>query len=117
MRITYSAIISSLFFFVSSFILPVWANDHQHHVMAHTHSLATTAAIYQSNGMIKKWDTNSVTIAHAPIAALKWPAMTMVFTLPSRDEITPLPVNTSVSFSFIQHADGYTLTTITPQQP
>ncbi|RYC47791.1 copper-binding protein [Pectobacterium zantedeschiae] len=117
MRITYSAIISSLIFFVSSFIFPVWANDHQHHAMMHTNPPAATTAVYQSSGIIKKWDTNSVTLSHAPIADLKWPAMTMAFTLPSSGEITPLPINTPVTFSFIQNDSGYILTAITPQQP
>jgi Cu(I)/Ag(I) efflux system protein CusF len=43
--------------------------------------------------------------------------MTMAFTLPSNGEITPLPVNTPVTFSFIQNDSGYILTAITPQQP
>ncbi|ACX88815.1 copper-binding protein [Pectobacterium parmentieri] len=116
MRITYSAIISSLIFFVSSFISPVWANDHQHHAMMHTTPPAATA-VYQTTGIVKQWNADSVTLSHAPVADLKWPAMTMAFTLPSTSEITPLAVNTPVTFSFIQTDSGYTLTAITPQQP
>ncbi|KFX21041.1 copper-binding protein [Pectobacterium betavasculorum] len=116
MRITYSAIISSLVFFVSSFTFPVWANDHQHHTMMHTNPPAVTA-VYHTTGMVKQWNADSVTLSHAPVANLKWPAMTMAFTLPSSGEITPLPVNTPVTFSFVQNDSGYTLTAITPQQP
>ncbi|MEI7238774.1 copper-binding protein [Pectobacterium brasiliense] len=117
MRTTYMALISSLIFSVSSFVFPVWANDHQHHAMMTTTPPAATTAAYQTTGIVKQWDTNSVTLSHAPIAELKWPAMTMAFALPSRGGITPLPVNTPVTFSFIQNDSGYTLTAITPQQP
>ncbi|MCL6360132.1 copper-binding protein [Pectobacterium polaris] len=117
MRITYIAMISGLVFSVSSFIFPVWANDHQHHAMPPTTSPAATTAVYQTTGIVKQWNADSVTLSHAPIADLKWPAMTMAFTLPSSSEIAPLPANTPVTFSFIQNDSGYILTAITPQQP
>ncbi|KHN52686.1 copper-binding protein [Pectobacterium fontis] len=117
MRITNIVMISSLIFSVSSIPFPVWANEHQHHAMVHTNPPATTTAVYHTTGMVKQWNADSVTLSHAPVDALKWPAMTMAFTLPSRGEITPLPVNTPVAFSFIQNDSGYILTAITPQQP
>ncbi|BES84144.1 hypothetical protein PEC302107_25880 [Pectobacterium araliae] len=117
MRITDMALISGLIFSVSSFTFPVWANDHQHHAMMPTTPPAATTAVYQTTGIVKQWNANSVTLSHAPVADLKWPAMTMAFTLPSTSEITPLAVNTPVTFSFIQNDIGYTLTAITPQQP
>ncbi|MEQ9900923.1 copper-binding protein [Pectobacterium punjabense] len=116
MRITYMALISSLILSVSSFAFPVWANDHQHHAMMHANSPAI-AAVYQTTGIVKQWNADSVTLSHAPVADLKWPAMTMAFMLPSSSEIAPLAVNTPVTFSFIQNDSGYTLTAITPQQP
>ncbi|TKY84421.1 copper-binding protein [Pectobacterium polonicum] len=117
MRITYMALISGLIFSVSSFIFPVWANDHQHHAMMPTNPPAATTTVYQTTGIVKQWNADRVTLSHAPVADLKWPAMTMVFTLPATGEITPLAVNTPVTFSFIQNDSGYTLTVITPQQP
>ncbi|MBQ4791848.1 cation transporter [Pectobacterium versatile] len=117
MRITYMALISGLIFSVSSFTFPVWANDHQHHAMMPTTPPAATTAVYQTTGVVKQWNADSVTLSHAPIADLKWPAMTMAFMLPSSGEITPLPVNTPVTFSFIQNENGYILTAITPKQP
>lgn len=116
MRITYLALISGLLFSVSSVTFPAWANDHQYHAMMHSTPAATTA-VYQSTGIVKQWNDDSVTLSHAPIADLKWPAMTMAFTLPSSGDIRPLPVNTPVTFSFFQNDSGYTLTAITPQQP
>ncbi|WEF13368.1 copper-binding protein [Pectobacterium actinidiae] len=117
MRITYMALISSLILSVSSTIFPAWATDHQHHAMMPTNPPAATTAVYQTTGIVKQWNTNSVTLSHAPIADLKWPAMTMAFTLPSSSELTPLAANTPVTFSFIQNESGYILTAITPQQP
>ncbi|MBA5237928.1 copper-binding protein [Pectobacterium aroidearum] len=116
MRITYLALFNSLILAVSSVTLPAWANDHQHHAMMHSTPAATTA-VYQSTGIVKQWNADSVTLSHAPVADLKWPAMTMAFTLPSGGDIRPLPVNTPVTFSFVQSDSGYTLTAITPQQP
>ncbi|MBA0205301.1 copper-binding protein [Pectobacterium aroidearum] len=116
MRITYLALFNSLILAASSVTLPAWANDHQHHAMMHSTPAATTA-VYQSTGIVKQWNADSVTLSHAPVADLKWPAMTMAFTLPSSGDIRPLPVNTPVTFSFVQSDSGYTLTAITPQQP
>ncbi|NUA46588.1 hypothetical protein HAT93_04350 [Dickeya solani] len=42
--------------------------------------------------------------------------MTMTFRLPANDNRAPLPQGSAVSFSFVQSADGYTLTAINPQQ-
>ncbi|QTF09307.1 copper-binding protein [Brenneria izadpanahii] len=110
MRTTYVAFIAGLF--LSS---PLWANDHQHHMMASPDTSAQK--IYQANGIVKQWDSDSVTISHAPIADLQWPAMTMAFRLPdSSGEFKPLPANTPVAFSFMQSDSGYTLTSITPRQ-
>lgn len=67
---------------------------------------APAAAASQGTGVIKAIDAKagSVTIQHGPIAALKWPAMTMPF------KITPallqgLKVGQKVSFS-VRVANG-----------
>ena len=48
---------------------------------ASTPGQATVAPGAQGSGVIKKLDAKggSVTLQHGPIAALKWPAMTMAF--------------------------------------
>ncbi|MCG8156845.1 copper-binding protein [Brenneria goodwinii] len=110
MRTTYVAFIAGLFLSA-----PLWANEHQHHAMSSP--AAPTPMVYQASGVVKQWDTQSVTLSHGPITDLHWPAMTMAFKLPDPfGEFKPLPVNTPVAFSFIQSDSGYTLTSITPQQ-
>ncbi|WP_192457192.1 copper-binding protein [Musicola keenii] len=74
------------------------------------------AALYQTTGTVKQWHADGVTLAHAAVPALRWPAMTMTFKLPADRQWSPLPQGTAVNFSFVQDADGYTLTAITPQQ-
>ncbi|MEE3660458.1 copper-binding protein [Brenneria sp. g21c3] len=113
MRTTYMAFIAGLLLSSS-----LWANEHQHYAPTSPDASKTAAKVYQASGIIKQWDTRSVTISHTPIADLQWPAMTMAFRLPdaSDEPLKPLPVNTPVAFSFIQSDSGYTLTNITPRQ-
>ncbi|ATZ93750.1 MULTISPECIES: copper-binding protein [Dickeya] len=77
---------------------------------------ADAAPVYRTTGTVKQWNASGVTLAHAAVPALRWPAMTMNFRLPANNHWTPLPQGSAVSFSFVQSADGYTLTDIKPQQ-
>src|SRR5512135_223650 len=71
-------------------------------------------ASYHTEGRIEQVDGDEVTIAHAPVAALKWPAMTMSFKRSSADGSTPLKVGDHVAFDFVEDAGEYRLTRITP---
>ena len=65
-------------FAVAALAGPAFAQaDHNMATMGH----AAMAADAQGTGIIKKLDlkAGSVTMQHGPIAALKWPAMTMAF--------------------------------------
>ncbi|PPZ25407.1 cation transporter, partial [Escherichia coli] len=96
---------------------PLWANEHQHHAMMPSDRASTiTTNVYQATGTVKQWNADSVTIAHSPVAALRWPAMTMTFKLPAGSTFTALATNTPVTFSFEQQDSCYILTSITPQQ-
>ena len=53
-------------------------------------------------------------LAHAPIAALKWPAMTMNFTVKNKELLQGLKVDEAVTFSFIQSGKDYIVTRIQP---
>ncbi|MEW6313872.1 MAG: copper-binding protein [Pseudomonadota bacterium] len=55
------------------------ATSHQHDMAAHE----TQAAMPQGTGVVKALKTGKVQIAHEPIPALDWPAMTMWFDLKS----------------------------------
>ncbi|NPE59593.1 copper-binding protein [Dickeya dadantii] len=119
------------------FSAPLLAEQHQTHTMTSdmsgmngmSHSMSgemnhngmssspsESSTVYHSSGIIKQWNASGVTLAHAAIPALRWPAMTMTFRLPANDNRAPLPLGSTASFSFVQSADGYTLTDITPQQ-
>jgi len=55
---------------------PALAQDHSH--MGHA---ATSTASAEGHGQIRKIDpkAGTLTLQHGPIAALKWPSMTMAF--------------------------------------
>ncbi|MEG0234297.1 MAG: copper-binding protein [Hafnia sp.] len=98
-----------------AFTTPIMANTgHDMSDMPHHES---SAASYHATGVVKSWSQESgVSLTHAPIPELHWPAMTMTFALPSVPAIKPLAVGSKVNFSFIQTESGYQLTEITPAQ-
>ncbi|PSH16060.1 hypothetical protein B7R74_17220 [Yersinia pseudotuberculosis] len=107
------------------FSFPLFATEavpmaHNHGAMINDSARAESPAAtpdYYSRGQIKAWHDTQVTIAHTAIPALNWPPMTMTFALPGTLAIEPLPIGTSVAFSFRQTDQGYQLTVISAQQP
>ena len=71
---------------------------------------AATAAVYKSTGRITAVDASGVTIAHAPVAALNWPEMTMAFGW--GDLPHDMVVGDTVAFSFRKGGAGYVLSAI-----
>ena len=71
-------------------------------------------ATYHTEGRIEQVDVDEVTIAHGPVAALKWPAMTMSFKRSSGDGTMPLNAGDHVAFDFVEEAGEYRLTRVTP---
>jgi Cu(I)/Ag(I) efflux system membrane fusion protein len=72
--------------------------------------VAATPTLYKSTGRVTAIDANGVTIAHAPVAALSWPEMTMAFgwgALPH-----DIAVGDAVAFSFHKGEAGYVLSAI-----
>ncbi|MBI1196233.1 MAG: efflux RND transporter periplasmic adaptor subunit [Phenylobacterium sp.] len=69
-----------------------------------TQSPAATAApaLYQSTGRIEQLKARSVTLSHEPVPALKWPAMTMAFTLADPRLARGFKVGDRVAFAFDQ---------------
>jgi Cu(I)/Ag(I) efflux system protein CusF len=74
-------------------------------------SAATTAS---ASGTVEAVDTaaKTITIAHGPIDALKWPAMTMTFKAPDVD-LTGLKQGDQVSFEITSTGMDGTVTKIT----
>lgn len=107
MRNVFTAVVFTLFFaFTAS------AAD-----MAMQDPSAKTAVEIHSQGVIKAWDEQKVSIAHQAIPALNWPPMTMSFLLPSSPSFAALPVGTAVDFSFLPIDGGYRLIAIAAARP
>lgn len=69
---------------------------------------AAKAVSHQASGQIESVDSaaGSVTLKHQPIASLKWPAMTMEFTLANAGLLQGLKAGQAVSFEFVERAPG-----------
>ena len=82
-----------LFSLLSLFMLTAHATDANHAVSA--------------RGEVKIIDMASkkITIAHQPIPALNWPAMTMRFTLAPDTQLNDVKPGDNVDFTFIQQGN------------
>lgn len=72
------------------------------------HNHAAQAQVPQSAegvGVVRAIDArnNRITIAHEPMPALGWPAMTMAFPLHSADLLTGVAVGNRVNFTLVNH--------------
>ena len=70
------------------------------------------AQTYRTNGVVKELDKERrrVTIAHQPVEALGWPAMTMTFAVEDRKLLGKLRPGEKIGFEFIKRGNGYLLT-------
>ena len=71
-------------------------------------SAAPKAASHQAEGKLDAIDAKSgtVTITHGPVASLKWPAMTMDFTLANSGLIGTLKPGVTVALTFVERKPG-----------
>ena len=76
--------------------------------------VATTpaAAPYRTTGVITEIEAGSITLDHAAVPALKWPAMTMPFQLARPDLARGLKAGDAVRFRFRQKGDEHVVTAI-----
>ena len=67
-----------------------------------------SSADHKAEGKLDAIDAKAgtVTIAHGPVASLKWPAMTMDFTLANSGLLGNLKPGATVAFSFIERKPG-----------
>jgi len=63
-------------------------------------------------GVIEDISPTEMTLAHEPVPALKWPAMTMGFKLADPKLATGLKPRQTVRFSFTQQGDDYLITAV-----
>ena len=72
------------------------------------------AAAHKATGMVTKVEAakGTVSIKHDPIQSLKWPAMTMAFTVKDKKLLDKLAVDTKIDFEFVQRGKDYIVTSV-----
>ncbi|MCW3847908.1 efflux RND transporter periplasmic adaptor subunit [Sphingomonas sp. LB-2] len=70
---------------------------------------SASSSLYEGVGRIEKIDATGVTLAHGPVPALRWPAMTMHFRLGTPALARGYKVGDRVRFAFDQPPEGPTL--------
>lgn len=75
---------------------------------------AQPSQAHRANGVVKAVDTakGSVSIAHGPVATLKWPPMTMSFTAQDGKLLESLKPGAKIEFEFVQQGSRYVITSI-----
>ena len=83
--------------------------DHSAHA---GHAAPAAAGSVEGTGVVKKIDakSGSVTIAHDPIKALNWPAMTMPFKVADKALLAKMKPGAKVRFQL----EGQTITDVRP---
>ena len=68
-------------------------------------------ATHKASGVVKRVDRDksAVTLAHDPVATLKWPAMTMSFLVKDKATLDKLPAGGKVEFEFVQQGKDYVI--------
>ncbi|HPO17720.1 MAG TPA: efflux RND transporter periplasmic adaptor subunit [Rubrivivax sp.] len=84
-------------------------------VMARAAAPAATES-YRTTGLVVEIDDQQITLDHAAVPALNWPAMTMPFTLADPALARGLKPGQLVSFSFDQQGGGFRVTAIEPRR-
>jgi Cu(I)/Ag(I) efflux system protein CusF len=72
------------------------------------------AAAHKASGVVTKVDPakGKVTIKHGPVQTLKWPAMTMAFTVKDKAVLEKLKKDEKVDFEFVQQGKDYVVTSV-----
>ena len=72
------------------------------------------ARTHKGVGTVKKVDPvgGKVALAHGPIQSLKWPAMTMSFTVKDKGMLGKLSPDKKVEFEFVQQGSDYVITSV-----
>lgn len=75
---------------------------------------AHAAEIHNGTGVVTSVDRNAgkVTLRHDPIPSLKWPGMTMGFSVKDRALLDNVAKDKKVQFEFVQEGRSYVITSI-----
>ena len=82
------------------------------------HQESKPAAVgHQAEGTVEGFDVKAgtISIAHGPVSSLKWPGMTMEFTLANPGLLSGIKPGLAISFEFVERKPGeWVITTIRP---
>ncbi len=72
------------------------------------------AQSHKGAGTVKKVDPagGKVTIAHGPIPTMKWPAMSMTFTVKDKRMLGKFSQDKKVEFEFVEQGSNYVITSV-----
>ena len=72
------------------------------------------ATSHKGVGTVKKVDRagGKVTIAHGPIPTMKWPAMSMTFTVKDKALLGKFSQDKKVEFEFVEQGSNYVITSV-----
>lgn len=76
----------------------------------------STVQRWQGHGVVQAFSAQSVTLEHDAIPELKWPAMTMPFTLSSGAVLNGAKPGDRVTFILERSGDGFQIVSLTPQR-
>ena len=78
------------------------------------HAAQGQAAVYKATGSVKSVNkpAGKVTIAHAAIPELHWPAMTMQFGVADKKLLDELGAGRKIDFRFVQRGNDYIVTAL-----
>ncbi|ELW1646672.1 MULTISPECIES: copper-binding protein [Enterobacter] len=71
---------------------------------------------WQGHGVVQSVSENSVMLQHDAIPELKWPAMTMPFTLSPGAALNGAKPGDEVTFTLERAGDGFRIVSLTPQR-
>ncbi|KIO48688.1 copper-binding protein [Nitrosospira sp. NpAV] len=74
----------------------------------------STAITHQTTAVVKAVDAinGKVTLAHAPVESLNWPAMTMGFAVKDKTLFDKLVIGKKVKVEFMQQGSDYVVTAV-----
>jgi Cu(I)/Ag(I) efflux system protein CusF len=72
------------------------------------------ATAHKASGVVTRVDPekSKVTIKHGPVQTLKWPPMTMAFTVKDKAVLDKLKKDQKIDFEFVQQGKDYVLTSV-----
>lgn len=83
-------------------------------VMARSQAANGEPAVFSTTGQVTAIDRTGVTLSHAPVEKLNWPAMTMQFAWGATGAPGDIKVGDEVQFSFRRDGKNYVITAISP---